>query len=153
MPSIFALCRRFANLVRANTFPVSIQTQLSLGRQDLQGDFNFPLSGERGLLNLHPDRASQFALDIEKIIIQGIEMNPEGGIISVGDIGSLLLQTPDNPSGWIKLFPLWLHRWKKMIHHNREYDSLLRLYESCSEEKRKQIPVMPPLRWNNTVSR
>ena len=86
MPSVFALCRRFSNLVRANTFPVSIQTHLSLGCQDLQGDFNFPLSGERGLLNLHPDRALQFARDVEKIIIQGIEMNPEGDIISVGDI-------------------------------------------------------------------
>ncbi len=153
IPSVFALCRRFSNLVRANTFPVSIQTHLSLGRQDLQGDFNFPLSGERGLLNLSPDRAPQFALDVERIVIHGIQMNPEGGNITVGDIWSDLLQTPDNPSGWIKLFPLWLHRWKKMIHHNREYASLLGMYQGCSEGKRKQVPVMPPLRWKNTVSR
>ncbi len=40
-----------------------------------------------------------------------------------------------------------------MIHHNKEYAGLLSIYEGGAQTKRKDIPVMPPLRWNNTVTR
>lgn len=40
-----------------------------------------------------------------------------------------------------------------MIHHNPEYDGLLRMYEGASKGKRKEVLAMPPLRWNNTVTR
>ncbi len=72
-------------------------------------------------------------------------------MIPLGDVGAYMHKTPDNPDGWIKFSPLWMHRWKKMIEHNPEYNRMLSMYGLISKETRENT-VMPILEWSGTVT-
>lgn len=39
-----------------------------------------------------------------------------------------------------------------MVEHNPKYKYLLDLFNSASPEKKKEVPVMPPLVWRDTVT-
>lgn len=47
---------------------------------------------------------------------------------------------------------VWRHRWRKIVERNPKYNYLLQLFNAASTEKKKEIPVMPPLVWRDTIT-
>lgn len=153
IPTLLALTWKIKQLIDATFFPHSIRTQVHLTREQISWVHDFSLSGEAGLINMCSFAQSVGFFDgIGRLSVDDIKISSAQDFLSLPDIGTHLLDLSTNPNWWVKPLYVWRHRWRKIVEHNPKYKRLLDLFNSASPEKKKEVPVMPPLVWRDTVT-
>lgn len=150
LPTVQTLVQKYSQSIQFNIFPLSLRAHISYW----DGEISFctlPMMWENSVFELCSVDFSEVMKVFKKISIYWAQLTSTSEMIPLGDVGAYMHKTPDNPDGWIKFSPLWMHRWKKMIEHNPEYNRMLSMYGLISKETRENT-VMPILEWSGTVT-
>lgn len=152
IPSIRALVQKYSWLAQVHTFPSSLNLHVSLWLDNLSWFKVLPMTGPESIFEFCSFDVEKVKKWFNRMSVYWAQLDSQWEIIPLEKVWAHLHKTPDNPDGWIKFSPLWMHRWKKMVSHNPWYEHLLRMYGNMIPLDWMGTTVMPMLKWHDVVT-